>query len=115
MISAIPILIVSGEQSHRDMLASSVSRCGLLSVCCGTSETAAALLSRHPFYVVICDDTLPDGTFRTVIDHAARYAAGIPVIVTSHLDDWELFIEALNVGAFDYIASRRCEARLRGF
>jgi DNA-binding NtrC family response regulator len=104
MLSAIPILIVSGEQSHRDMLASSVSYSGLRPVCCGTCESASALLSHHPFSVVICDDTLPDGTFRTVIDHAARYAARIPVIVTSRRDDWELFLKALGAGAFDYIA-----------
>jgi DNA-binding NtrC family response regulator len=29
---------------------------------------------------------------------------GIPVIVLSHLADWDAYIRALSAGAFDYIA-----------
>lgn len=104
MLSSTSILVVSGEPAHRDMLAASVSSFGLRAVCCGTSKGAAELLGKHPFGTVICDDRLPDGTFRTVMDYAANCGTPIPVIVTSLWNDWDLFLKALNAGAFDYIA-----------
>ena len=104
MLSSIPILVVSGEPSHRDMLAASISSFGPRPICCGSYEGAAELLRQRPFSIVFCDDLLPDGTFQTVMDCAARRGVPIQVIVTSRRDDWGLYLKALNAGAFDFIA-----------
>ena len=104
MLSSISILVVSGEPSHRDLLAASISSVGPRPFCCESHKDAAELLGQHSFPVVFCDALLPDGTFRTVMDCAARRGVPIPVIVTSRRDDWELFLMALSAGAFDYIA-----------
>ena len=104
MASSISILIVSAEPAHRNALVEQVSSFGLRPICCGTSKSAAELLGQHLFSIVFCDDLLPDGTFRTVMDRATRCGEPIPLIVTSRRGDWHLFLEALNAGAFDYIA-----------
>jgi DNA-binding NtrC family response regulator len=104
MLSSIPILVVSGDPSHRDLLAARISSYGPLPFCCGSRESAIELLKRHPFPIVFCDDQLPDGTFRTVMEGAERREVPIQFIVTSRKDDWDLCLDALNAGAFDYIA-----------
>jgi DNA-binding NtrC family response regulator len=101
---SISALVVSAESAHRDMLAASIRSIGLRPFCCRTHETAASLLRQRSFAIVFCDDLLPDGTFRAVMDEIARGARSIPMIVTSRLADWGPFLSALNAGAFDYIA-----------
>ena len=104
MLSSISVLVISGVPAHRDMLVASISSIAPRPICCGTHESAAELLGQHPFSIVFCDYLLPDGTFRTVMDRAARCGTPMPVIVTSRRDDWDLFLKALSAGAFDYIA-----------
>jgi len=98
------ILVVSGEPTRQKWLVTSVSNFGLQAACCRTFKRAAGLLRKHSFSIVFCDDLLPDGTFRMVMDYAARCGTPMPVIVTSRRDDWDPFLKALNAGAFDYIA-----------
>jgi DNA-binding NtrC family response regulator len=104
MPSSISILVVGGEPTHEKWLVANISSFGLQPVSCGTFQRAAGLLRKNSFSIVFCDDVLPDGTFRMVMDYAARYGMPMPVIVTSRRDDWDLFLKALNVEAFDYIA-----------
>jgi DNA-binding NtrC family response regulator len=98
------ILVVSGSQEHRDALVERCKSCELQAICCTSAGGAAKLLGQESFSIVFCDDQLPDGSFQTVMDCAARCGKPTPVIVTSRRDDWELFLKALNVGAFDYVA-----------
>jgi DNA-binding NtrC family response regulator len=98
------ILVVSGNQEYRDALVERCSSCKLRPKCCSTAGGAAKLLGQESFSIIFCDDQLPDGSFETVLKCAARCGTRTPVIVTSRRDDWELFLKALNVGAFDYIA-----------
>lgn len=83
-----PILIISGEREHRAQLADSVSKCGLFPVCCAA----------------VSDDQLPDGDFRAVIGEMRRHAAHPPVVVVSRRDDWDFYLSAVRMGAFDSVA-----------
>jgi DNA-binding response OmpR family regulator len=98
------ILIVSGESSHGDTMAAVTQYCGLRPVVCATARGAKDLLAAKQFAAVLCEDTLPDGSFRDVIVDAARLASGTPVIVVSRRDDWESYAIALSAGASDYLA-----------
>ena len=94
------VLIVCGEGESRERIIATTQKCGLGPVSCATLDEARSLLARQHFNIVFCNDNLPDGDFRAVI----RAARSIPVIVLSHLAEWEPYLVALNAGAFDYIA-----------
>jgi FixJ family two-component response regulator len=47
--------------------------------------------------------TLPDGTWADVIDAAKDASSSCPVVVVSRLVDLELYLEALQKGAADFI------------
>jgi DNA-binding NtrC family response regulator len=98
------VLIVSGESSRRNTLSAVARYCGLQPTLCATVDSVTDLLARKRFAAVLCEDTLPDGSFRDVIADAASLADGTPVIVVSRRDDLESHAIALNAGASDYLA-----------
>ncbi|MGH9716044.1 MAG: hypothetical protein ACRD4R_04850 [Candidatus Acidiferrales bacterium] len=103
MLDTSPVLIVSGEQEHRAQLADHVFKIGLRPVCCETIAAARALAERQPFSAALAEDLLPDGDFRAVITEMRRHAAHSPVVVVSRRDDWEFYLSAVRMGAFDSV------------
>lgn len=65
---------------------------------------ALRALQNAPIPVVVCEATLPDGTWRDVLE--ALRARPMPplLIVTSDFPDTSLWAEALNLGAYDFLA-----------
>ncbi len=99
MLNALPVLVVSSTPEQRENLARTIAGCGFRAVCCPTLSEALSHLGRRPFSLVFCEDVLPDGNFRELIKKA-----GIPVVVVSHRDDWDVFLSVMRAGAFDYLA-----------
>ncbi len=54
--------------------------------------------------IVFCQARLPDGTFRDLLKLAASQDSEIPVVVCSDFFDKTSYIEAMSLGAYDYIA-----------
>lgn len=104
MLAVPPILIISSESDHRQILAALVSEFGLRPVCCGKIADAKALMARQDFSTVLCEDTLPDGDFRSVISEMRRLACRSPVIVLSERQDWDFYLTTVGAGAFEYVA-----------
>jgi DNA-binding NtrC family response regulator len=51
--------------------------------------------------LVLCEEVLPDGDFRDAL-HIVRMAASeIPVIVFSRIADWDSYLRAVRLGAYD--------------
>ncbi len=71
------------------------------------------ILQRESIALVICEDQLGDGSFREVLRDAAMQRGPVPVVVASHMDDQAEYLEAMGLGAFDFIAApyRRAEVR----
>jgi DNA-binding NtrC family response regulator len=98
------VLLVSAEPDQQEKLSGILSRCGLDPLRCETLATALNLLVQQPSELVICEDVLPDGTFRELIAEMRRSGFWKPVIVVSRFDDWGSYLEAMAAGAFDYVA-----------
>jgi DNA-binding NtrC family response regulator len=103
MLCAPPVLIVCSESPQREKTADLVRHLGLQCVECPSLTEARALIERQVFSFALCDDDLPDCNFRTAVRVLSSATNGIPVIVLSHLADWDTYMRALNAGAFDYI------------
>lgn len=65
----------------------------------------ASLLFRKPetTEVVFTDTALPDGTWKDVLRLAQQHHEFLPVIVVSHVVDMDLYLQALESGAFDFV------------
>jgi DNA-binding response OmpR family regulator len=62
-------------------------------------------IRRNPFEisVVICEHSLPDGDWKLLLTELDRMAVRPSLIVSSHLADERLWVEILNLGAFDLL------------
>ncbi len=104
MRNTAPVLIVCSEPAQSDKAIEIVRRVGLPYLLSTSLTDARALVERQVFQFVLCDDELPDCNLRTAIRVLSTATGGVPVIVLSHLADWDAYIRALSAGAFDYIA-----------
>ena len=104
MLSTFPVLIVCSDSKQSDKAVELARNIGLKSVTCSSLTDARTLIERHTFQLVLCADDLPDCNLRTALRVLSTSTGGIPVIVISHLADWDAFMRALSAGAFDYIA-----------
>ena len=67
-------------------------------------EEASAKLRNTPVPVLLCEENLPDGTWKDLLALADRQASPCYVIVTSQSADDRLWAEVLNLGAYDVLA-----------
>jgi len=104
LLRTLPVLIISSDPAHSDKAAEIVHEMDLQSVICSSLTDARSLIERQTFQFVLCDDDLPDCNLRTSLKVVSSATGGVPVIVLSHLADWDAYLKALSAGAFDYIA-----------
>ena len=103
MFDSCEVLIASSDPVYCAKLAEIAGSLGMQSVACASLSDARAQVDKQTFRVVLCADDLPDCNLRMAVRVLAAATRGIPVIVVSHLADWDAYIKALDAGAFDYI------------
>jgi DNA-binding response OmpR family regulator len=71
---------------------------------CTTLASGLAAVRKRPFEVVVCERDLPPRSWKDVLEQVTILPDPPPLIVTSRLADERLWVEALNLGAFDVLA-----------
>jgi DNA-binding NtrC family response regulator len=96
-------LVVIHDPACVDALSERLAGRGLDLIFCSTLSEAVRHLSREKFKAIFSQARLPDGTFREIIRLADPHRSHIPVVVCSDFYDKNTYIEAMTLGAFDYI------------
>ena len=96
-------LVICEQGEDRENIVAALRRCGLSPICCANLGEARILMSQEEFRVVLCSDNLSNGDFREVLREAKKSSIYTPVIVLSRSADWDSYLKALAVGAFDFI------------
>ena len=104
MFDSHQVLIISSNPLQREKTEEIVGRMGLQSISCASLTDARAHIEEQSFQFMLCSDDLPDCNLRTAVSVLTSSTGGAPVIVLSHLADWDAYMRALGAGAFDYIA-----------
>jgi DNA-binding response OmpR family regulator len=68
-----------------------------------TRRQGLALLSRCTIPIVVCERSLPDGSWKDVLSWGTSLASPPRLIVTSGLADDSFWAEVLNLGAYDVL------------
>jgi len=100
MLVAGTVLIVGPDEENGRTVAACAVRRGETPISCTSCQEACHLLAQGGFRVVFCHDDLRDGKYREIIGSAKP----APVIVLSRTAEWPRYLDALDAGAFDYIA-----------
>jgi two-component system response regulator PilR (NtrC family) len=104
--AAIPparILVVDDERSMREFLTILLQRDGHTVIAAGDGRTAMGQLEQAAPDLVLSDIRLPDLTGVQVLERARQVSPGTPVILLTAYASTESAIQALKLGAFDYI------------
>lgn len=66
-------------------------------------SSAQSVLQQHDISVVLCERDLQPGSWIDVLNHLNTFQRAPSLIVTSRLADEHLWLEALNLGAWDVL------------
>ena len=104
MIDARTALIVDDEADIRELIEMTLLPLG---VSCQPAETLSAariLLKRQTFGLCITDLRLPDGSGLDLVAYIQKQYPNLPVAVITAHGNVEIAVEALKLGAFDFVA-----------
>jgi DNA-binding response OmpR family regulator len=96
------VLLVAPETDERFALQAILQSAKCRMFICGRCRDAFDLIQFAS--VVICEDSLPDGSWREVLRTLQALGRSPALIVTSRLADDRLWAEVLNLGGYDVLA-----------
>jgi len=96
-------LIVDDEADIRELIEMTLLPLGVTCLPAENLSEARALLKRQPFSFCITDLRLPDGSGLELVAHIQKYYASLPVAVITAHGNVESAVEALKLGAFDFV------------
>lgn len=94
-------LILTGDEAAAAILPGIVRPCGLQPISIGTLAYLRSYHRNSTISLLLCEEQLPDGTFRDALNFLDGTARHIPVIVFSRIAEWENYLEAVRCGAYD--------------
>ena len=97
------VLVVLPSDEYRASLLNTVELAGMVPLSCQSAEEAMEAMNRESLHAVVCEDILPEIRLKSIFDLARTRTNPVPVIVTSRTGEWDEYLKALRLGAFDYL------------
>jgi len=97
------VLVASADTESSSALTLVLKGMGLKPALCSSVKETQVILSSHPVSLVFCEEKLADGSYQDVLRAAKKAALKAPVVVSSRSENWYEYLEALRLGAFDYL------------
>ena len=97
-------LIIDDEPDICELLAVTLGRMNIATESAGDVASAKQLLGSRPFDICLTDMRLPDGDGLELVEWIQAHAAGMPVAVITAHGNVETAVQALKLGAFDFIS-----------
>ena len=97
-------LVIDDEPDICELLTLTLSRMDVGSETAADVASAKALLGKHRFDICLTDMRLPDGDGLELVEWMQSHAPGVPVAVITAHGNVETAVQALKLGAFDFIS-----------
>ena len=97
-------LIIDDEQDLLSLLSITLRRMGVESIKASTVAEAKSRLDGRSFDLCLTDLRLPDGSGMEIVKYIQDNYSNTPVAVITAFGDPKTAVEALKLGAFDYVA-----------
>ena len=106
-------LVIDDEPDICELLTLTLGRMDIRTETAMNVAGAKALLGEHHFDICLTDMRLPDGDGLQLVEWMQRHTAGVPVAVITAHGNVETAVQALKLGAFDFISKPLDLANLR--
>lgn len=100
-----PLLVVDDEELNRDVLTRRLARAGFTVEAAASAQEALAKIERQAYELVLLDSMMPGMTGVDLLRllRGTRSASELPVIMVTAVQESDKVVEALSLGANDYI------------
>lgn len=98
------VVVACTERENQEILIGLLRQIGLKPIPASSLNETKLLLAQEDTALVICQTSFSDGDFRELLRLAVRNGLRVPVIVCADFYDPPLYLEAMELGAFDYLA-----------
>ena len=103
MADKIRLLLACSDPESRACLTDRLSDTEFETVLASNFEESSSALATQPVSMVFCEDRLPGGGFPKLLKKVKDSGTSTPVVVLSRTGDWEEYLRALRLGAFDMV------------
>ncbi len=97
-------LVIDDEPDICELLTLTLGRMDIRTESAANVSSAKKLLGKHRFDLCLTDMRLPDGDGLELVDWIQSHATGVPVAVITAHGNVETAVQALKLGAFDFIS-----------
>ena len=97
-------LVIDDEPDICELLSLTLGRMDIETAVAGNVKSAKAQLSGHRFDICLTDMRLPDGDGLELVEWMQKHSSGVPVAVITAHGNVETAVQALKLGAFDFIS-----------
>ncbi|NNC56626.1 MAG: sigma-54-dependent Fis family transcriptional regulator [Woeseiaceae bacterium] len=97
-------LVIDDEPDICELLSLTLGRMDIRTETAADIGSAKALLGKHEFDICLTDMRLPDGDGLDLVEWMQSHASGVPVAVITAHGNVETAVQALKLGAFDFIS-----------
>lgn len=106
-LGMVRVLLIEDDEDDvfliKDMLAEVSPKVQVTLTCTGRLETGLNLLAREEIDAILLDLNLPDSRGLDTLKRLSPRESKIPIVVLTGLDDEQTAIEAVHLGAQDYL------------
>jgi two-component system response regulator PilR (NtrC family) len=99
------ILVASSDLEGRRTLSNILAKLGVDPLTSSTVRECKELIATERVGLIFCDRLLTDGNCHDLLSASRGARTKTRVVVMSSTADWDEFLEAMRLGAFDVIAS----------
>lgn len=107
------VLVIDDEKDLRELLSLTLSRMGIAATAVETIGEAKQALEESSFNLCLTDMRLPDGNGLDLVNYIQTSYPQIPVAVITAYGNIDLAVEALKLGAFDFLSKPIALPKLR--
>jgi two-component system, OmpR family, response regulator PhoP len=97
------ILVVEDETALRELLGRALKRQGFAVDLCGDGTDGLHLATEYPIDLAIIDLGLPGTSGMEIVREVRKRDRKFPILVLTARSDWQDKVEALEIGADDYV------------
>lgn len=108
-----PVLVVDDEADIRDLMEMTLLKMGLSVDTADGVRAAKKKLDDNKYSLVLTDMRMPDGSGLEVVEHITQQNHDTPVAVITAYGNADQAVQALKIGAFDYLQKPITLAQLR--
>jgi DNA-binding NtrC family response regulator len=94
-------LMLAIDPGASQCIGEALDRCGFEPVLLSTIAELRSWIRKSDISVLVCEEVLRDGNYKDVLRVSRGVRSHIPVVVFSRLAEWDQYLEAIRLGAFD--------------